>query len=149
MRVGAPALPGIPRRMLRPQELLHHGPVRGGEIDRCQFGGENPAQRNVFVRMRQRTAVVEQPTDERNHGNDHGAIVVRKRWQRLHEGDGAAEFFLDFAGQGGGGILARLDLAAGEFPFEAEVFVGRPLGDQEAAGTVFDDGANDGNRRRC
>ncbi len=61
----------------------------------------------------------------------------------MQDFDGAAEFFADLAVEGGFGGFAGLDLAAGEFPFEAEVFVRRALRHEHEA-VAFDQGADDG-----
>lgn len=82
--------------------------------------------------------------DEGKHFDHHRAVVVHERREGAADEDGAPEFFVQFAGEGGVGEFAGLDLAAGKFPLEAEVFVGRPLGDQDKAGGVFEDGAGDG-----
>lgn len=82
---------------------------------------------------------------ERYHPDDDATVVVIKRWQGAANQDGATEFLTNFPHDGGIGVFARLDFAAGEFPFEREEFVGRTLRDEDAA-IAFDDGADDWHR---
>ena len=86
--------------------------------------------------------------DERKHLDDDARVVMAKRLKGARDLDGAAEFLGELANERGGGRFARLDLAAGKFPFEAEVFVGGALSDEDAAGAVLEHGADDGDRRR-
>ena len=100
----------------------------------------------MFVRVRFGRGC-NQLADERDHLNDDGLIVVQKGRQRPRDADVATELLADFTDDGRGGILAGLDLAAGKFPFERQVFVGRALGKKQAA-VPLDDGADDGNGSR-
>lgn len=84
-----------------------------------------------------------QGADERDHLDEDGRIVVPKSRQGAGDGDFAAEFLADFTDNGGGGIFAGLDLAAGEFPFARQMLVRGALGQQQQAGAL-DHGANDG-----
>jgi hypothetical protein len=61
--------------------------------------------------------------------------------------DVAPEFLADLADDGGGRILARLNLAAREFPFKGQEFVGWTLRDEDAA-VLFDHSTDNGNGRR-
>jgi hypothetical protein len=83
--------------------------------------------------------------DERQHLNDHGFVVVKKTRERAANYNLAAELLLDFSNDGSGGRFAGFDFAAGEFPFEREVFVWWALR-QKQVSIAFDQGANDGNR---
>jgi len=84
--------------------------------------------------------------DERKHLDDHARVIVEERLECALDDHGAAEFLGEFAQQRAAGSFARLDFAAGKFPCEPEVFIGGPLGNQDAAGGVLNDGADDGNR---
>lgn len=64
--------------------------------------------------------------------------------ERAEDFEVAGELFTDLAEKRGRGLLVGFDFAAGEFPFEAEVLVGRALGDEHAAVDVDDERANDG-----
>ena len=108
--------------------------------------GLHPAECDVLVRVRGGTRRGE-AADKRKHCNDDVAVVVREAREGAKNGDFATEFFAELAGESGFGGLAGLDLAAGKFPFEREVFVRRALRDEHAAGGVLDDGADDGNGR--
>jgi hypothetical protein len=67
--------------------------------------------------------------------------------QRADYFDLDAELFAEFASEGGGRRFAGFDLAAGEFPFQREVFVRRALRDEHATSGVFDNSGNDGDGR--
>lgn len=84
--------------------------------------------------------------DERKHLDHDGAVVVDEVGQGAGDGDGAAQFLVDLADEGGGGEFAGFDFAAGEFPLEREVFVRGALGDEDSAGGIFEDGTDNGNR---
>jgi hypothetical protein len=95
----------------------------------------------VFVRLRFSTA----PFETNNEGDEldrNRRVGVRMRRERADNVDGDAEFFLKFTVEGGFGRFAGLDLAAGELPFAAEVFVSGALGHEHAAVT-FDERADD------
>jgi hypothetical protein len=85
----------------------------------------------------------------REHGDERvecdGAlrVGVEARIEGGGDPDGAAEFFADFAMEGGGGVFAGLDFAAGEFPFQREVFAGGALGDEDVV-IAFEEDAADG-----
>ena len=85
--------------------------------------------------------------DEGKHLDDDAGVIVEKRLEGAGDRDGATEFFGEFAVEGGGGGFAGIDFAAGKFPEQAEVFVRGALSDENAAGGVFEHGADDGNRR--
>jgi hypothetical protein len=86
--------------------------------------------------------------DEGSEGDRDRAVVVGEGGQCVGDDDGAAEFFAEFAGEGGRGEFAGLDLAAGKFPLQAEVFVGGALRGEDAARGILKDGADDGERKR-
>jgi hypothetical protein len=120
--------------------------VGGGEVVAEQVGGLDPRERDVLVGARLGRARGDRGY-ERNHFDNDGAVVVHETRQGSRDGNCAAEFLMDFADDGGGGILAGLDLAAGEFPFERQQLVRRALGEQHEPG-AFDDGTDDGDGRR-
>ena len=81
--------------------------------------------------------------DEGDHLDDHGAIIVQERCERSRDGDAALQFLADLPDDGGGGLLAGLNLAAGKFPFARQVLVVRALGQQHPP-LVLDHGADHG-----
>ena len=85
--------------------------------------------------------------DEGKHLDDDAGVIVEKRLEGAGDRDGATEFLGELADQSGGGGFAGFDFAAGKFPEQAEVFVRGALSDENAAGVVFEHGADDGNRR--
>ena len=109
------------------------------------FHGSDPAKLDVFERGG-RGAAVRELADERKHLDHHARVIVVERLERARDDDGATEFLGKFTQQRGGGGFAWFDLAAGKLPFEPEVFIGGTLGDEDAAGVILDDGADDGNR---
>lgn len=119
------------------------GKVRGGEVEREEVGGPHPTEREVFMRVRGRAGGSE-AADKREQFDPPVAVVVDDGGEGADDVGVAAEFLVEFAAQCGLRRLAGLELAAGEFPFEGEVFVRGALGDEDAAGGVFDDGTGDG-----
>jgi hypothetical protein len=115
------------------------GKVEGGE-----FAGGNPTQCGVFVRLGF-LAVGCEPDDEGDQLHGDRGVGVGMRRERTEDVDGYAEFFLQLAVEGGFGGFAGLDLAAGKFPFSAEVFVRGALGHEHAA-VFFDESADDEER---
>lgn len=103
--------------------------------------GGNPAKGGMFVGLRI-GAVGREADDERNQLHRDGGVGVRVRRERAGNGDGDAEFFAEFAVEGGFMSFAGFDFAAGKFPFAAEVFVRGALGHEDAA-VAFDEGADD------
>ena len=99
----------------------------------------------MFVRLRGGTAGGE-ADDEGNELHGDRRVGVGVRGERAENFDGAAEFFPELAVEGGFGGFAGLDLAAGEFPFSAEVFVRGTLGHEHVA-VAFDEGADNEERR--
>jgi len=118
-----------------------------GEVKRAEFAGGNPAQGGVFVGVR-RIAGGEEPRDVRDKLNRDRRVSVRVRRERTKDFHGATKLFLQLAVQGGFGCLAGLDLAAGELPFAAEVFVRGALGHEHVA-IAFDEGTDDSDGSRC
>jgi len=131
-----------------PQIAGHDRKIGGGQIEGGigEFRAINPAEGNMFVRVRRGTPKGE-AADERSHIDHDRGVVVRETREGADEGDVAAEFFAQLAEEGGLRGLAGLDLAAGKFPLEGKVLVSGSLGDQHATGGVLDDGADDGNGR--
>lgn len=121
----------------------HGRKIRGGEVERGELLGEHPAKRGVFKRARCRARRSE-AANEGKHFDDDGRVSVQKGRERTDDLRVASEFLVEFAEECVGGRLTGLDLAAGKFPLEGEVFVGRALGDEEAAGGVLDESAGDG-----
>ncbi len=74
----------------------------------------------------------------------HIAVVVREDGQGARDDGVASELFAELTQEGGGRSFAGVDLAAGEFPFETEMFVRGALGHEDQAGRIFEDGAGDG-----
>lgn len=74
-------------------------------------------------------------------GDEAGADGGGAAGEEGADGDGEAELFGDFAGEGGGGGFAGFDFAAREFPFAGEAAVGAALGD-EALVALRDGGAD-------
>lgn len=137
--------PSVAKRLAFSCHVMRYNrPIGGGEVDAREFSRRDPADGDVFMRMRLRTAKGE-GADERNHLNRHGPVVVRERRQVVRDVDRAAEFFTNLANQGGGGFLAGFHLAAGELPFEPEVLVRGTLRDQDFAAIVLDHRADDRN----
>ena len=134
-RCGLPAFCGV---------IRDDGQVGRGQIERGEFAGSEPADGHVLVRVRWGAARCE-PADERKHLNRHGAVVVREDWQRPDDRNRAAEFLVDFADQCGGRFFTGFNLSAGEFPFQPEVLVRRPLGDEHLPESVLDHGTDDRN----
>ena len=85
-----------------------------------------------------------EPAHKGDHLNDRAVVVVNEDRQRALDGNDTTEFLADFPDHGGRRGFARLDLAAGEFPFQRQVFVGRPLGQQDLC-AALDHSADDGN----
>jgi len=119
--------------------------IGGGEIVGGEIGRANPGDGDVFVRMGRGSAGGE-PAEVGDHFDDDSAVVMREAGQRVEIGQFASEFFADFPKQGGAGVFGGFDLAAGEFPFKGKMLVGRPLGEEDAAGRVDDNGGDNGNR---
>jgi len=97
----------------------------------------------MFVRMGCGT-VRGEPAEVGDHFDDDCAVVVREAGQGAEIGQFASEFLADFPQEGGDGVFGGLDLAAGKFPLQGEVFVRRPLGEENASGGVDDDGGDNG-----
>lgn len=116
------------------------------EVEGGEFGGREPAERDMLVRMR-RGAADPEAAEEGQHPDHDGGVVVFVGGKRADELNVAAELFTDFADEGRRGFFVGLDLAAGELPLEAEVFVRRALRDKNAPGVVRQQRADDGNRR--
>ena len=114
-----------------------------GEVEGGQFDRGDPAKGDVFCRG-EGLDWREQAGDVGNHFNVHRRVGEGAAREGVEELDAAAEFFLELAMEGGLGGFTGLKFAAGELPFESEVFVRRALGDEDAAGGVFDQGADDG-----
>jgi hypothetical protein len=117
-----------------------HWNVGRSQIKARDLGGCHPFDCNMLVgvwvgRARRQRA------HKGNHFNDHGAVVVEKAGQGLPDRDFAAEFLANFTNDGGGGIFPGLDLAAGKFPFERQVFVHRTLGEEDQS-LVLNQSAN-------
>jgi hypothetical protein len=92
-------------------------------------------------------AVGREPADKGKQFDVHVAVVVDEAREGANDEGVAVEFLAEFAEQSGFRRLAGLELAAGEFPFEREVFVRGALGDEDATCGVFDDGTGDRQRR--
>ena len=122
---------------------FHDRQVSGGQVIAAQGRRLHPGNGEVLMRIRFRGAVG-QGTDERNHLDDDGLIVMQKDRQRARETDFAAEFLADFPHDGRRRILTGFDLAAGKLPFQRQVLVRRTLGEQQAARS-FDQGTDNGN----
>lgn len=118
------------------------GKIGGGEVEAGETGGRHPAKGDMLVRVG-RGAAGRKAADEGKHLDDNVAVIVGEARQRADDGDIAAEFLTEFAGECGLGGFARLDLAAGKFPLEREVLVGGTLGEENPAGGVLQDGADD------
>lgn len=121
---------------------LDHRQVGWGQIKAGEVVHRGPHEFRMLGDSRL-GALRGQADDERDHFNHHGAIVVKERGQRSHDHNQAAELLLNLAKNGGFRQFAWLDLAAGEFPFESKVLVGRASGDQHAV-FAFDHSADDG-----
>lgn len=90
-------------------------------------------------------ALWRQGADEGRHFDDDLPIVVREAGEGAEDDDVAAEFFVNLPDEGGFGGFIGLDFSAREFPFQRQVFVRGALRDQDAAGGVFQDGADNRN----
>ena len=123
------------------RELREQRDVGGGEVVGAEPGLGGPGEGGVLVGVG-RGAVGGKTAEERQHVNDHGAVVEVVGRKRADDLDVAGELFADLAQERGGRLLVDLDLAAGEFPFQAEVFVRRALREQDATGGVGDDRAD-------
>lgn len=123
------------------------GEVGGGEVEGEEVFGADPADGDVFVGLRCGAAGGE-AADKRKHLDDDAAVVVDEGQEGVADDDLATEFLAQLAGEGGFGRLTGFNLAAGKLPFQGEVFLGRALGDEDLAGPVFEDGADDGERGR-
>ena len=130
-------------KSLTQDQRIHDGPVGGGEIIAAQLSGRRPGDCHVFVRMG-RGGTRSEGTNEGNHRDDNGAIVVNEGREGAGDRHFAPELFADFADNGGARFLTGFDLPAGKFPFQGHELVRRPLGDQDAA-LLFDYGADDRN----
>ena len=115
-----------------------------GKIEPDEFGGGDPAEGGVFVRLRF-AAPGGEADDEGNQLHGDRRVGVGVRDERTEDVHGGAELLAQFAVQRGLGGFAGLDLASGELPFAAEVFVRGPLGHEHAA-VAFDEGADDEER---
>jgi hypothetical protein len=121
-----------------------HRPVGGSEIEGIEFSDGHPAERDVFVRVGLR-ATRSKVTDERDHLDGNGIRVGEAR-QGTADDEFAPEFLADFADDGGLGGFAGLDLAAGKFPPQRQVFVCGALGHEYKA-IALDHGTDHGNGR--
>lgn len=101
----------------------------------------------MFVRLRSGAAGGE-ADDERDEFDGDGRVGVGVRGERAGDVDSDAEFFDEFAVEGGFRGFAGFDFAAGEFPFSAEVFVRGALGHEDMA-VAFDEGADDAEGKRA
>ena len=119
------------------------GEVRCREVETGKFCRAHPTEFGVFVGDGFRAGARE-AAEERRHCDEDGAVIVEERGKGVEVFDLAAEFLADFADEGVGGWFTGLEFAAGEFPFEAQVFVGGTPGDQHAA-VALDGGARDRN----
>ena len=117
--------------------------IGGGQVERGELVGEHPAECGMFQGSG-RWARRGEAANEGKHFDGECGVVVPKRRKGADDFGLAAEFFVEFAEQRVGGRFTGLDLAAGKFPLEGEMFVGRSLGDEDAARGVLDDGAGDG-----
>jgi len=117
--------------------------IGGGQVERGELVGEHPAECGMFQGSG-RWARRGEAANEGKHFDGERGVVVPKRRKGADDFGLAAKFFVEFAQQRVGGRFTGLDLAAGKFPLEGEVFVGRSLGDEDAARGVLDDGAGDG-----
>lgn len=87
--------------------------------------------------------------EARNQGmqrDGEGIVTVDKHAQLACHDERAAQFLADFAGEGFGRCLGRLNFAAGKFPESAEVLGHGPPGQQHSA-AALDQGAYDGKGR--
>lgn len=94
----------------------------------------------MFVGLRVASRI-RQAANKGNHFNLHPLVTVGEAGQGAHDEDRAAEFLPDFPDDRLAGRLAGFDLAAGELPFEREVFVEWPLRQQHLR-LELDHGAN-------
>ncbi len=117
--------------------------IGGREVECGKLVRLHPAEGEVFEGAGWR-AVGSEAANKGKHFDDDGWVGVLKRREGADDRGVATEFLVEFAEEGVGGRLPGLDFAAGKFPFEGEVFVRGALGDEDAAGGVFDDGAGDG-----
>ncbi len=117
-------------------------PIGLGEVEGGKLGGQDPTEGAVFVGVGS-GAGGREPADKGKQFDVHVAVVVDEAREGANDEGVAAEFLAEFAEQSGFRRLAGLELAAGEFPFEREVFVRGALGDENATCGVFDDGTGD------
>lgn len=76
------------------------GQIGGGEIEGKQFGGPDPTQGDVLVRMRRGTRGCE-AADERKHFDAHIAVVVGEHGKGARDEGVASELFAELAQEGG------------------------------------------------
>ena len=120
------------------------GEVGGGEGVGGEIGPGGPDDVGVFEGLG-RWGVGGEAADEGGHEDGDPGVGVEDVGEGFEDFDLAAEFFLEFAVEGGGGGLAGVDFTAGEFPEAGEVFAGGAAGDEELGlGGVPDEGADDG-----
>ena len=123
---------------------VEEGEVGGGEGVGGEIGPGGPGEVGVFEGLG-RWGIWGEAADEGGHADGDPGVGVEDVGQGIEDFDLAAEFFLEFAMEGGGGGLAGVDFTAGEFPEAGEVFAGRAAGDEELGlGGVPDEGADDG-----
>jgi hypothetical protein len=120
------------------------GEVGGGEGVGGEIGPGGPGEVGVFEGLG-RWGIGGEAADEGGHADGDPGVGVEDVGEGFEDFDLAAEFFLKFAVEGGGGGFAGVDFTAGEFPEAGEVFAGRAAGDEELGlGGVPDEGADDG-----
>ena len=119
--------------------------VRRSEVQGPEFLRREPAQRDVLVGVGSRAMRCE-AAEERQHMNHDGAVIVFIGREHTEVDELAAELLADLAKEGGSRFFILLHFAAGDFPFQAEVFVRRSLRDENAAGGVEDESADYGKR---
>ena len=93
-------------------EVRLFDPFHGGAVQWLRFAGEKLAEKKLQM-------------------DGFFGVVMADFLEQFTHGDLHAEFFADFADEALLKGLARLALAAGEFPQAAEVRIRMALGDQE------------------
>jgi hypothetical protein len=123
-------------------ELGDEGPVGGEEIIIGEFAGEDPGDLFEDVRGDVRFGILGgEKVDFEFFGSVGVVVADAGDFDRF--GDGDAELFAEFAGEGLFEGFARAGFSARKFPFEGRGIAAATLADEEPAVGTFDDGGDD------
>ena len=113
--------------------------IRGWEFVILQFRFDHPLQSVAAQRLR---LAANQPADKKFQADGLLRIVVGDGFKEFADGDGHAEFLVDFAGEALLEGFVRFAFAAGEFPQPAQMGPGVAPGDEQFAAAKDEGGGN-------